>query len=317
MTCNIIHIIIFVCVILLIMLDNDLTQPSGSATTPLSEESFLAQLGERVRGWRARRGMTRKTLALQAGVSERHLAQLETGKGNVSILLLQQIALALNIELAALFQEKTQQNIELQLINQVLQRLPENSLTQLRKRLTREHGNREQERMQRIALIGLRGAGKSTLGARLAKELNAPFIELDREVERLAGTNLSELFLLYGQAGYRRYERLALERVLQDHDRAVIATGGSIVSEAATFDLLLSTCYTVWLKAEPEQHMARVAAQGDMRPMEGHKAAMDDLKQILRGRNGLYAKADVTVNTSGATVAASMKQLKLAVVSPQ
>ena len=317
MTCNIIHIIIFVCVILLIMLDNDLTQPSGSATTPLSEESFLAQLGERVRGWRARRGMTRKTLALQAGVSERHLAQLETGKGNVSILLLQQIALALNIELAALFQEKTQQNIELQLINQVLQRLPENTLTQLRKRLTREHGNREQERMQRIALIGLRGAGKSTLGARLAKELNAPFIELDREVERLAGTNLSELFLLYGQAGYRRYERLALERVLQDHDRAVIATGGSIVSEAATFDLLLSTCYTVWLKAEPEQHMARVAAQGDMRPMEGHKAAMDDLKQILRERDALYAKADATVDTGGATVAASMKQLKLAVVSPQ
>ncbi|MEO6024944.1 MAG: helix-turn-helix transcriptional regulator [Burkholderiales bacterium] len=297
------------------MLDNELAQPSGSAATPLSEDLFLAQLGERVRGWRARRGMTRKTLALQAGVSERHLAQLETGKGNVSVLLLQQIALALDIELATLFQEKTQQHIELQLLNQVLQRLPENTLTQVRKRLTREHGNREQERMQRIALIGLRGAGKSTLGVRLAKELNAPFIELDREVERLAGTNLSELFLLYGQAGYRRYERLALERVLQDHDRAVIATGGTIVSEAAIFDLLLSTCYTVWLKAEPEEHMARVAAQGDMRPMEGHKAAMDDLKQILRGRNGLYAKADATVDTSGLTVVASMKQLKLATVA--
>ena len=294
------------------MLDTNSGQLSGSTVATLNEASFLAQLGERVRGWRARRGMTRKTLALQAGVSERHLAQLETGKGNVSILLLQQIAEALDIHLTALFQDQTQQHVELQLINQILQTLPENMLTQLRKQLTQEYGHREQERMQRIALIGLRGAGKSTLGARLAKQLNVPFIELDREVERLAGTNLSELFLLYGQAGYRRYERLALERVLEEHDHAVIATGGSIVSEAATFDLLLSSCYTVWLKAEPEEHMARVAAQGDMRPMEGHKAAMDDLKQILRSRNALYAKADATIDTSGASVAASLKQLKLA-----
>ena len=294
------------------MLDTNSGQLSGSTVATLNEASFLAQLGERVRGWRARRGVTRKTLALQAGVSERHLAQLETGKGNVSILLLQQIAQALDIHITALFQDQPQQQVELRLINQVLQSLPDSALTSLRKQLTQEYGHREQERMQRIALIGLRGAGKSTLGARLAKQLNVPFIELDREVERLAGTNLSELFLLYGQAGYRRYERLALERVLEEHDHAVIATGGSIVSEAATFDLLLSSCYTVWLKAEPEEHMARVAAQGDMRPMEGHKAAMDDLKQILRSRNALYAKADATIDTSGASVAASLKQLKLA-----
>ena len=271
---------------------------------------FLQTLGQRVRAWRARRGMTRKMLALHSRVSERHLAQLESGKGNISVLLLRQIAGALNLPVVSLFQEESPLQAELQVINQVLQRLPEAELTDLRKRLVHEHGKAEQERRQRIALIGLRGAGKSTLGARLAQALNCPFVELDREVERLAGMGLSELFSLYGQAGYRRFERRALEAAIESHERVVIATGGSIVSESATFDLLLSACYTVWLKAKPEEHMSRVIAQGDMRPMAGNKAAMDDLRQILNGRAALYGKADYTVDTSEQSPQQSLRLLK-------
>ena len=271
---------------------------------------FLQTLGQRVRAWRARRGMTRKMLALHSRVSERHLAQLESGKGNISVLLLRQIAGALNLPVVSLFQEESPLQAELQVINQVLQRLPEAELTDLRKRLVHEHGKAEQERRQRIALIGLRGAGKSTLGARLAQALNCPFVELDREVERLAGMGLSELFSLYGQAGYRRFERRALEAAIESHERVVIATGGSIVSESATFDLLLSACYTVWLKAKPEEHMSRVIAQGDMRPMAGNKAAMDDLRQILNGRAALYGKADYTADTSEQSPQQSLRLLK-------
>lgn len=215
--------------------------------------------------------------------------------------MLQQIAGALNISLASLFQEDGPLQAELQVINQVLQRLPEAELTDLRKRLVHEHGKAEHERRQRIALIGLRGAGKSTLGAKLAKKLNWPFSELDCEVERLAGMDLSELFSLYGQSRYCRFERRALEAAIESNDRIVIASGGSIVSESATFDLLLSSYYTVWLKAEPQEHMNRVVAQGDVGPMAGNKAAMDDLRQILSGRAALYGKADSTVDTSAQT----------------
>jgi XRE family transcriptional regulator, aerobic/anaerobic benzoate catabolism transcriptional regulator len=288
----------------------DATSSTAQPQQVTSDNVFLRSLGLRVRSWRARRGMTRKMLALHSQVSERHLAQLESGKGNISILLLQQIAGALNLSLASLFQEESPLQAELQVINQVLQRLPEAELTELRKRLVHDHGKAEQERRRRIALIGLRGAGKTTLGAQLARKLGCPFIELDREVERLAGMGLSELFSLYGQAGYRRFERRALEAAIESHERVVIATGGSIVSEPATFDLLLSACYTVWLKAEPVEHMNRVVAQGDMRPMAGNKAAMEDLRQILDGRAALYGKADSTVDTSELSPEQSLRLLK-------
>ena len=176
-----------------------------------------------------------------------------------------------------------------------------------------DFGDAPADRMKRIALIGLRGAGKSTLGAKLAKDLGVPFVELDREIEREAGTSLSEIFLLYGQAGYRRYERRSLEKVLEKHERCVIATGGSIVSEPGTYDLLLSACYTVWLKALPEEHMARVIAQGDTRPMAGNVEAMEDLRRILEGRDMLYGQADVTIDTARRTVDRSLKDLKRAV----
>jgi XRE family aerobic/anaerobic benzoate catabolism transcriptional regulator len=275
-----------------------------------SDERFLQELGERVRAARARSGMTRKDLAAESGVSQRYLAHLESGQGNISVLLLQKVAAALNLPLGQLLGGEDEPAVELTLIQQFLRRLPPQQLPKVRALLMREFGSSPLERIQRIALIGLRGAGKSTLGTLLAKQLGVPFVELDREVEREAGTSLSEIFLLYGQQGYRRYERRCLEQVLRERDRCVIATGGSIVSEPGTYDLLLSTCFSVWLKALPEEHMARVVAQGDTRPMAGNAEAMDDLRRILDGRAVLYGQADATVDTAGRSVERCLKDLR-------
>lgn len=274
---------------------------------------FLQKLGERVREARARRGMTRRMLARDSGVSERYLAQLEAGRGNVSVLLLRQIGAALGIPLNDLLRGDDDQPVELTLIQQFLQRLPKQRLARIRAQLLRDFGSPPADRRKRIALIGLRGAGKSTLGSALARKLDVPFVELDREIERDAGISLSEIFLLYGQQGYRRYERRCLERVIESRERCVIATGGSIVSEPATYDLLLSTCFTVWLKADPEEHMARVLAQGDTRPMAGNAQAMEDLRRILDGRGMLYGQADAIVDTAGQTIEQSLRALKKAV----
>lgn len=275
-------------------------------------ERILRLLGERVREARARRGMTRKTLARDSGVSERYLAQLETGQGNISVLLLMKIAQSLSVPLTDLMREANGRDVELTLIEQFLKRLPPHRLAEVRSQLVRDFGSTDIDRLRRIALVGLRGAGKSSLGSRLARDLGCGFVELDREIETEAGTSLSEIFLLYGQAGYRRYERRCLERVLEHNDRAVIATGGSIVSEPGTYDLLLSTCYTVWLRAAPEEHMARVVAQGDTRPMAGNQEAMDDLRRILDGRAALYGQADAIVDTTGKAIEQSLAELKRA-----
>lgn len=280
-----------------------------AANTEASDQSFLALLGERVREARTRRGMTRKDLARDSAVSERYLAQLESGEGNASVLVLRQIGAALGAALTDLLRED-REPAEMALIRQFLARLPRQRLARAREFLLREFGGLDAARRQHIALIGLRGAGKSTLGEALAVELKVPFIELDREIEREAGTGLSEIFLLYGQQGYRRYERRCLEKTLESHKRCVIATGGSIVSEPATYDLLLAACFTVWLKAQPEEHMARVVAQGDTRPMQGNQQAMDDLRRILDSRSMLYAQANATVNTSGRSMRQSLKDLK-------
>lgn len=275
-------------------------------------ERILRLLGERVREARARRGMTRRTLARDSGVSERYLAQLETGQGNISVLLLMKIAQSLSVPLTDLMREADGRDVELTLIEQFLKRLPPHRLAEVRSQLVRDFGSTDTDRLRRIALVGLRGAGKSSLGSRLARDLGCGFVELDREIETEAGTSLSEIFLLYGQAGYRRYERRCLERVLEHNDRAVIATGGSIVSEPGTYDLLLSTCYTVWLRAAPEEHMARVVAQGDTRPMAGNQEAMDDLRRILDGRAALYGQADAIVDTTGKAIEQSLAELKRA-----
>jgi XRE family transcriptional regulator, aerobic/anaerobic benzoate catabolism transcriptional regulator len=294
--------------------DGATTEPKGAVEN--GEAAYLRLLGDRIREARARRGMTRKILARDSKVSERYLAQLEAGHGNVSIVLLRQIAHAMGLPLVDLVREGPDRPVELTLLIQTLARLSGKELAQARKILAETFGAAvERERRHRIALIGLRGAGKSTLGAMLAKELAVPFIELDREIERESGTSLSEVFDLYGQAAFRRYERRALESVIERHDRAVIATGGSIVSEAATFDLLLSACFTVWLTAAPEEHMARVVAQGDTRPMAGNEEAMEDLRRILQGREALYSKADARVDTAGKTTGQSLRELKKAVVA--
>ncbi|MBW7860593.1 MAG: helix-turn-helix transcriptional regulator [Rhodocyclaceae bacterium] len=274
------------------------------------ENEYLLMLGERIRELRARRGMTRKILAQQSGVSERYLAQLETGHGNISIILLRQIAQGLGFPIIDLVRDEPEQPVELTLLTQYLSRFPEKSLARARQILESElEASDRSARRRRVALIGLRGAGKTTLGTLLAKHLDAPFIELAKTIEQEAGAEMSEIFSLYGQAAYRRYERRSLEAVIENHERFVIVPGGSIVSEPATFDLLLSSCYTVWLRASPEEHMSRVIAQGDYRPMKGSQEAMDDLKRILSGRVAMYSKADVVLDTSGKSIEESFDEL--------
>ncbi len=266
-----------------------------------AENGFLAALGARVREQRERRGLARRVLAANAEVSERYLAQLESGSGNVSIVLLRRIALALGVGLGELVDDDQGGGARQRLVGRFLERLPEHRVEDVMQRLLRDFGGGEAARRGRIALIGLRGAGKSTLGALLAAGLEVPFIELDREVEADVGMSLAEVFSLYGQSGYRRIERRCLERIVGAHEQAVMSVGGGIVSEPDTYELLLASCFTVWIKAQPEEHMARVASQGDFRPMEGNHEAMDDLRRILAARAPLYGKADTVVDTSGRT----------------
>jgi len=276
------------------------------------EADFLSALGKRVREMRNRRGMTRKVTARDADVSERHLAQLESGEGNVSIVLLRRIAKALNVSLVELFAPTAKEPAEKQMISRFLERLPAHRLEDVASRLLRDFGPEEKARRQRIALIGLRGAGKSTLGAKLAHEMNTPFVELDREIEKDTGMPLAEIFSLYGQSGYRAIEKRTLERVLQEYDRAVLSVGGGVVSEKETYDYLLSRCYTAWIKARPEEHMSRVMEQGDFRAMAGNPKAMEDLRGILQAREPLYRKADLCVDTSRISVEESFAKLKTA-----
>jgi XRE family aerobic/anaerobic benzoate catabolism transcriptional regulator len=276
--------------------------------------AFLAALGDRVRELRARRGMTRKILAKDSGVSERYLAQLETGQGNASLGILRRIARALSVPLEALVAGAPEPPGELTHAVELLRRLPEGRLAEAHALLRRTFGEAEAKgRDGRIALIGLRGAGKTTLGTALAERLGVPFIELDREIERESGVTLGTLFDFYGQAGFRRMERRCLDRVVEQHPRFVLATGGSIVSEPATFERLLAACRTIWLKAAPAEHMERVVAQGDMRPMAGNRESMADLQRILAGREPLYRRADAQVETSGKTPAEAVDALVAAV----
>jgi XRE family aerobic/anaerobic benzoate catabolism transcriptional regulator len=242
-------------------------------TDQQQEAVYLSRLGNRVRAWRVGNSTTRKALAAASGVSERYLAQLEAGRGNISVLLLRKVARAMGVAV---------------------------------ERLVREEDPRE----GRIALIGLRGAGKSSVGEKLAQALGVPFVELDREVEKEAGADLGEVFAMYGQESFRRFERRALERVLNQHERAVIAAGGSLVTEPSTYELLLERCFCVWLKAAPEEHMSRVMAQGDMRPFNGRSAALDEIRKLLADRDRLYSRAALTVETSGKSVKQTLQQIR-------
>jgi len=246
---------------------------------PSAEAEYLGRLGERVRAWRTERGVSRKALALASGVSERYLAQLEAGQGNISVLLLRRVAQAIRVPIEALVRERE-----------------------------------DEQRKDRIALLGLRGAGKSTLGVRLAEALGVPFVELDREVEREAGAPLADLFALYGQEAFRRFERRALERVLEEYPRAVIATGGGLVNDPDTYRLLRERCWCVWLKASPQEHMQRVLAQGDLRPFRGSPAAIDEIRRLLAERESLYGRADVLLDTTGRSPRQSLAELRARLV---
>jgi XRE family aerobic/anaerobic benzoate catabolism transcriptional regulator len=281
----------------------------------------LVALGVRVRSLRARRGMTRKELALTADVSERHLANLEYGIGNASFMVLLQVSQALQCSMAELVGDVTTTSTEWLLIRELLEHRDEATLRRVRESIGGLLGTGgangaaggKAQRSTRVALIGLRGAGKSTLGHMLAQDLDYPFVELSREIEKFAGCSISEIQGLYGQNAYRRYERRAVEEAIQIYPEAVIATPGGLVSDAASFNLLLSHCTTVWLKAAPEDHMKRVNAQGDMRPMASSKEAMEDLKGILAGRAAFYSKAEFELDTSAQPIDATFSALRAVV----
>lgn len=289
----------------------DIRPIAAESESPAPESGFLVSLGKRVRELRNRRGMTRKMMAHEADVSERHLAQLEVGEGNVSIMLLRRITAALNVSLVELFTPETA-DPNGRLIESFLERLPANRRDDLVQRLMREFGAESKIRRGRIALIGLKGAGKSTLGSRLSEKTNVPFIELDSEIEKEAGMPLAEIFSFYGQSGYHNIEKRTLQRVLDKHPQLVLSAGGGIVSEKDTYEYLTSSCYTIWIKAKPEEHMARVIAQGDVRALAGNGQAMEDLRQILHAREPFYQQADLCIDTSGRSIDESFSQLSAA-----
>ena len=298
---------------------NAVTVTASAVKSAEDQQRFLQALGERVKAQRARRGLTRKALSLTAGVSERHLANLEYGEGNASILVLDQVAQALQCPLVQLLGDITTQSPEWLLIREQLQGASDATLRKVRAQISAllkgdgaSHASaaHAMPASRRIALIGLRGAGKSTLGHMLAKDLKFPFIELSREIERIAGCTVAEIQALYGANAYRRYEHRALEEAVQKNTEIVLAIPGGLVSDPATFNLLLDNCTTIWLQASPTDHMQRVMAQGDMRPMAASKEAMQDLHAILESRAAFYSKADDKLDTSAQGLGASFERLK-------
>jgi len=286
--------------------------PTPASHLPIADEDYLAALGGRVRAARKRLGLSRRDLAFESGVSERFLAEVETGGGNPSVLILRQVADAVGLPVEDLVGEAEADAIGLIAAVRgatVVER------AELMDRLTelRRETSGEDPRARRVALIGLRGAGKSTLGKAMAKRAGLPFVELNDDITAEAGISISEVFSLYGDAGYRRLEKRCIEAVMARHETCVMAVGGGIVGAAENYDLLLNGFHTVWLQASPEEHMARVRAQGDERPMAGNPRAMDDLRQILAAREKQYARAQARMVTSDKTVPESLETLAVTI----
>lgn len=271
--------------------------------------TYLKRLGQRIRGRRAQRGMTRRSLAHDSGVSLRFLAHLEAGSGNPSVLVLRQIASALSLPVEELVRDGGPRPVDHTLILQTLDRLADEELSEVLRLVTERFSRGRGEKENYIALIGLRGAGKSTLGQRLAEHNGLPFIELNREVEQEYGATVGEILALHGQPGYLRYERHCLEKVIAKHERAVIEIGGGLATDPETLALLLATTRTVWIRALPQEHMQRVLEQGDLRPMANSSEAMDDLRAILKAREPFYRKASLQLNTSGKSPTQSFREL--------
>ncbi len=268
---------------------------------PDAEGEFLEQLGQRVRTMRALRGMSRKVLAKVSGISERYIAQLESGKGNVSIVLLRRVSAAMGAHVEDLI-PTADTTPDWLVIRDLMRSASASQITHAKDALTGNATARRSAQFSGIALIGLRGAGKSTLGKLLAKKIGWSFVELNKEIEQQNGLSVAEIIALYGQEGFRRMEQIALVQLLARKELIVLATGGGIVSEPLTFDLVLSSFYTVWLKAKPEEHMGRVRKQGDLRPMADDRSAMQELRTILQSREPLYARASASVDTAGLAV---------------
>src|ERR1700716_3611524 len=272
------------------------------------ETGFLEQLGQRVRTMRALRGMSRKVLAKVSGISERYIAQLESGKGNVSIVLLRRVSNAMGAHLEDLI-PATEPSPAWPVTRDLVRKATPNQIAQAKDVLAGHGAAQRRISFAGIALIGLRGAGKSTLGKMLAKKIGGSFVELNKEIEAQNGLSVAEVIALYGQEGFRRMEQAALGQLLARKELMVLATGGGIVSEPLTFDLVLSSFYTIWLKAEPEEHMARVRRQGDLRPMADDRSAMTELRTILLSREPLYARASAVVDTAGLSVDSAAARL--------
>jgi XRE family transcriptional regulator, aerobic/anaerobic benzoate catabolism transcriptional regulator len=274
-----------------------------------NDDRYLEMLGARVREARSRHGMSRRMLAHDSGISERYLAELESGRGNFSIVLMRRLAKAIDVPVAELVSDEPPRPVEYKLLVERIGRLGAEELAEASNILTHRFGDRI-AKAERIALIGLRGAGKTTLGAMLAKRLGWEFVEMSREIETVAAVSVEEIFDLWGQAAYRRYERRALERIISGKRRVVLATGGGLVSEPATFARLLDSFHTIWLQASPEEHWDRVIRQGDHRVEgSGDSEALVDMRRILTQREPLYRKADAHLDTSGQTSRQSLQDL--------
>lgn len=278
--------------------------------TPLAPDPSQAlkdRLAHRVRDLRKAQKLPRRVLSEMSGVSPRYLAQLEAGEGNISIALLHRIALALDIQIECLLSEDAPRDREVHRVAQLYRHAPEEVQNKVRGLLAPQ--NPAVLRAGRICLVGLRGAGKSTLGKRASEVLGLPFVELNREIEHHTGMPLSEVLAFYGQEGYRAFEAEAVARVVARHDRMVLAVGGGLVAEEATYTQILEQFHTVWLRTSPAEHMERVRAQGDLRPMRGNPAAMQQLKSLLAARMSLYERAEAQVDTSNRSVSASLNDL--------
>jgi XRE family aerobic/anaerobic benzoate catabolism transcriptional regulator len=284
----------------IVTISGRLVQAEDEQREEADGKAFLERVGERVRNARSRKGISRKALSDISGVSQRYLAQLETGYGNISILLLRRVAEALDHKVEWLVGEDDPYSSDVIAMASLYRGATSDQKKRVLEILDPERPSLR--RARRIALIGLRGAGKSTLGRLAANAIGFPFVELNDEIEQASGMPVTEVMALYGQAGYRRLEVQALERIAATHEAVVLAVAGGIVSEPDTYSYLLGNFHTVWLRARPEDHMTRVRAQGDERPMAGNPAAMDELRSILASREMLYARADAVVNTSGSTL---------------
>jgi XRE family aerobic/anaerobic benzoate catabolism transcriptional regulator len=270
-------------------------------------EELIQRLASRVRDARKSKGLPRRVLSEMSGVSPRYLAQLEAGEGNISVILLQRVAAALDLKVENLLAEGVPLDRDVERVAKLFGKASADVQQQVRALLSTQ--SPAALRAGRIGLIGLRGAGKSTLGKLAGDALGLPFVELNKEIEAASDMPVSEVMALYGQEGYRELEAEALKRVGAKHDKMILAVAGGIVAESTTYALLLQRFHTIWVHTSPSEYMQRVRAQGDVRPMEGNPAAMTQLKNLLDTRTPLYERADAQINTSNRPVKASLKDL--------